>query len=350
MRMATLKNLMDIKQYQRILKADLPGYMFKAQPQRLYWLLLHACIILSCSWMIVKNDHMFVRLLLGGLIGNSLGTLGFLGHEILHGTVVKSRKLILLLGSICMAHWGLYGKAWIIWHNKEHHSKTQHPFDDPDCFGRIEMYLRSSRMQMLERFIPGSLTAISFTFLFWFFSFHTGWIVLFNRHLFSKKKDWIESVLFLVLSVVGWPLLVFLLFGMAFLPYLWLTPLLISNLVFMSYVATNHFLNPLTPAVNDPLVNSLTVRTPAWMERLHLNNGYHTEHHLFPHVNPRFAPLLNQVLKSRWPERYNEMNFFKAIRLVYQTPRIYFNDTTQINPRKNIKVKCILFKEPAEND
>lgn len=343
--MATLQKLIDIRQYQRLLKADLPRHIFAARPQRLYWLLLHSGFILFCVYLILRTASPVARIALACVLGNSLATLGFLGHEIIHGTVVKSRKLILLLGSICMVHWGLYAKAWMCWHNREHHHKTQHPFDDPDCFGRIEMYLRSSRMQLLERFIPGSLTLISFTFLFWFFSFHTGWIVLFNRPLFSRRKDWITAVVFFVVSVTGWPLLVALLSGVTFLLYLWLIPLLISNFIFMSYVATNHFLNPLTPDVNDPLVNCLTVRTPAWLEWLHLNNGYHTEHHLFPHVNPRFAPLLHKKLKARWPERYNEMGLLRALRLVYSTPRIYYNNTTQIHPRRNIKTKCILSKD-----
>ena len=51
--------------------------------------------------------------------------------------------------------------------------------------------------------------------------------------------------------------------------------------------------HPLTE-VNDPLANTLSVTAPRWLERLHLQFGYHVEHHLFPMVSGRHAPAIRR--------------------------------------------------------
>ena len=71
-------------------------------------------------------------------------------------------------------------------------------------------------------------------------------------------------------------------------------PVLVANAMIMSYIATNHFLNPLTET-NDPLANTLSVTGPRWLERLHLEFGYHVEHHVFPTVSGRHAPAVRDL-------------------------------------------------------
>ena len=54
--------------------------------------------------------------------------------------------------------------------------------------------------------------------------------------------------------------------------FLYVVPVLIANAMVMSYIATNHFLNPLTDD-NDPLANTLSVTSPRWLEALHLTSA-----------------------------------------------------------------------------
>jgi fatty acid desaturase len=101
-------------------------------------------------------------------------------------------------------------------------------------------------------------------------------------------------------------------------------PLLIANLIVMAYISTNHRLNPTTD-VNDPLANSLTVTVPKWVDVLHFNFSYHTEHHLFPGVSSKYYPYVKQLIKEHWPERYHEMRFDQALLALWKTPRPYHN-------------------------
>ena len=101
----------------------------------------------------------------------------------------------------------------------------------------------------------------------------------------------------------------------------------------MCYISTNHRLNPLVP-VNDPLANSLTVTVPKWMDILHFNFSYHTEHHLFPGINPKYYGLVKKEILRLYPERYHEMPLIDALKLLWSTPRIYYNGDKLIDPNK----------------
>jgi fatty acid desaturase len=101
--------------------------------------------------------------------------------------------------------------------------------------------------------------------------------------------------------------------------------------VSMSYIATNHFLNPLT-TMNDPLVNSLSVRGPRWLERLHLNFGYHVEHHIFPTVSARHAPAVRAALRRLYGDRYLSLPHGEALRLLYTRPKVHASHDTLVDP------------------
>ena len=99
----------------------------------------------------------------------------------------------------------------------------------------------------------------------------------------------------------------------------------------MSYISTNHNISPYTK-VNDPLVNSLTVTNNPILEKVHMNFGYHTEHHLFPNAPMTKAKLISNKLKELYPDRYMIMPKGEAMKKLYSTPRIYKNRETLINP------------------
>ncbi|HSQ00630.1 MAG TPA: fatty acid desaturase, partial [Candidatus Dormibacteraeota bacterium] len=117
-------------------------------------------------------------------------------------------------------------------------------------------------------------------------------------------------------------------------------PALIANGVTMSYIATNHFLNSLT-AINDPLVNSLSVRAPRWLEWLHLQFGYHVEHHILPTVNGRHAATVRDVLRRLYGERYLSLPHRTALRLLYTRPKIHLGHDTLIDPRTGVTFNAL---------
>jgi fatty acid desaturase len=102
----------------------------------------------------------------------------------------------------------------------------------------------------------------------------------------------------------------------------------------MAYISTNHFLNPYV-AVNDPLASSLTVTVPKWVDVLHFNFSYHTEHHIFPTISSKYYPLIKQQIKKMWPDQYHEMPMGQALRALWKTPRIYYKNIELIDPKEN---------------
>ena len=65
---------------------------------------------------------------------------------------------------------------------------------------------------------------------------------------------------------------------------------------------------------------------------IHFNFSYHTEHHLFPGMNPKYYPLVKQHIKEMWPERYHEMPMTQALIALWRTPRVYFERNEPIDP------------------
>ena len=131
--------------------------------------------------------------------------------------------------------------------------------------------------------------------------------------------------------LAGWLAVLALVGPWSFL-FVYVVPVLVANGIVMSYIATNHFLNPLTET-NDPLANTLSVTAPRWLERLHLQFGYHVEHHLFPAMSTRHAPPVRDLLIARWPERYQSMPLWRALLRLARTARVYKSDTVLVDPR-----------------
>jgi fatty acid desaturase len=109
-------------------------------------------------------------------------------------------------------------------------------------------------------------------------------------------------------------------------------PLMIANSIVMAYILTNHSLSPLTK-VNDPLVNSLSVTVPRFVDWLTMNFGFHVEHHIFPWMSTRHAREVRTLIQQRWPERYQSMPLHKALWALFRTARVYKDETTLIDPK-----------------
>ena len=114
--------------------------------------------------------------------------------------------------------------------------------------------------------------------------------------------------------------------------FIYVLPVLVANALVMSYIATNHFLNPLTD-INDPLVNTLSVTSPRWIEKLHLGFGYHVEHHLFPTVSGQHGPAVRAVLVGLYGDRYLSLPHVQALRLLYTRPKVHDGHNTLVDPR-----------------
>ncbi|MDC3424638.1 acyl-CoA desaturase [Aquibacillus sp. 3ASR75-11] len=318
--------------YAAQLKKHLPKEVFKPAPFRLFGGLAYLLVVVGCFLVIGLFDlHPLVNLLLSIPIGLSFAALGFLGHEILHGTVIRKGWIRNLLGAIAFWPLSTSPQIWRKWHNATHHVHTQQDEHDPDSWPTLERISKTKLFRWIYK-LPFFVRAFtSFASLTVQFTAHSIKMFLVYIKSFNLKK---QPTVF-VQAVLPWITWISLLFVMGFEKWFFafLLPLLIANFVVMAYISTNHRLNPLVP-VNDPLANSLTVTVPKWVDVLHFNFSYHTEHHIFPSMSSKHYPLVKKHIKNLWPDRYHEMPMGQALKALWKTPRVYFEHNDLVDPLK----------------
>lgn len=308
----------------------LPAKVFKPAPERLWGGLAFVLLAAGSMTAIALFElHWLAKLGLSVLIAQCFAGLGFLGHEILHGTVVKQARLRDWLGGIAMSQFLLGPKLWRRWHNMEHHAHTQHVHDDPDVSITMEQLYQKPFLRWLYKFpwqVRSFTTFVAFSV---FFQIHSS--RQFARLIGQfKPKDramaWAQLLAPIAFYVFGLGYVL----GLQNWLFAYLIPLLIANFITICYISSNHDLCPLTD-VNDPLVNSLSVKMPRWMDVIHFNFSYHTEHHLFPGVSPKWGPLIQQHLREMFPERYNELTMKETLRGLWCLPRVYMDDSRLVD-------------------
>jgi fatty acid desaturase len=315
------------------IRSELPSEAFTPQPQKGLWLI--PLLVLSVSWVLVLThiSLSWYAALIGSLvIGNIYSSFVFLGHEILHGSVVRSRRLQSVLGYLCFLPFCLPSPVWRAWHVQLHHGNTNQE-DDPDGFGNLERFQRVPLVRFTVKYLaPGSGHWLSAFFLFYWFTFRS-YILIWKdsgcRPGYEKLNrsramiaNLLETGFWVALAVWGgWKVGVFAV----------AIPIMIANFMVMHYIITNHFVRS-RPTENDPLIDSMSVTKSKFWDLLHLNFSHHMEHHLFPSMNWRFTPLVRRSLMKHVGERYLAPPHWKALQWIYRTPRIYKDGHTLINP------------------
>jgi fatty acid desaturase len=322
---------MEARQYAEALKDRLAPEMFEPAPERLVWLPVHASIVALATIAIVDaNPKLPARLGLAIVIGFSFCCLGILGHEILHGSVVDRLWLRRLLGAICIAPIGIGAGFWTIWHNI-HHANTQNPAKDPDNWGTLDHAPQDRAMGFLRRFAHPRTALFPFLLLTGITGHAASLLFFLQKQLTAKQR--IATLSEFLILWAFWLSLGFWLGWKNFL-FFFVIPLLLANSIVNSFVITNHFLSPLDEEENgDPLATSLTVTIHPWLEWLLLNFNYHTEHHLFPRMSPKYAPAVARLLQETWPDQYHRLPHGRTLLMVWRTPRLYYDRVQLVDPR-----------------
>ena len=319
--------------YRREMMPHLSPEVFAPNAGRLGW--YSACVVgsLAAFYAISFLDLTWpLKLMLGLFIGFCNGTLGFLCHELMHGSITKNKKLEAVLSFFGVMPFLISPTYWKHSHNRLHHGKTQATIRDPDAFPTLRIYKSSKFVQFMFPFTPGSGHKRSALYFFFWFSFHNlvaQFYMRFRNRIFDPmdhRRVNIELagqlVIFAALLAIAGPA-----------NWLWafVVPLAIQNYMLMSYISTNHNLSPLT-SENDALVNSLSVTNHPALEFLNMNFGYHVEHHIFPTVSGKHTKKIHEQMVKLYPETYKIMPKWKAMRALYQTARIYKTSTELIHP------------------
>lgn len=327
-----MKELHTFGWYAGRIAPHLPRRAFKPAPTRLWGGLAYLIVTLMGILAISLFDlGIWLELPISLILGLCFTGMGFLGHEILHGAVVRKRWKRDFLGAVAFWPLSTGPSLWRKWHNSNHHKHTQSGEHDPDAWPGMDQFAKSRFLRWIYR-LPFSVRSFfSFFALAFTFSLHS--IKMFS--LFKKdfkteerRKVWLQ----LIMPWVLWIGLLFVI-GLEKWLFVYFFPLLIANFIVMSYISTNHRLNPLVP-VNDPLANSLSVTVPRWIDWLHFNFSHHTEHHMFPGMSAKYYPLVKKVIKQKWAEQYHEMPMGRAMKALWKTPRVYYQGNELIDPHQ----------------
>jgi fatty acid desaturase len=295
--------------YLRAVRPSLPPEAFRPNPWAFVPISIHLAIIVA-GWIATHHVAAAWWPLIGLVVGNSMSALAFLAHDVTHRSVTTSK---LLLYPTELLLWGLIMLPASLWRRVHgtHHAHTNAQ-DDPE-----------------RRFLASELSPIGLVAAATLYPNRTlrynvlclfNWITFPLRHAVAllfpgrTKPDFVTAkprysraekarigfeFLFIAAMQVG---IAYLTEG----AYLWVAilPVFITSAVVSCYFFTNHGLKPVDDG-RDVLAASTTVLVPALLNLLHSNASYHTEHHLFPTMNPKYYPLVSAQFRARFPERYH---------------------------------------------
>lgn len=343
--MTLTKQLIHQAKYAKAMRPLLPPEAFAADPNKLTILLINFAILIL-GWAIATHLNqwhfsllwLYLPFAIG--MGNSVIVLLFSAHALMHGSVIKNPRLTYFLSLFALAIWWMPPTLWKAIHNREHHNKTN-SIDDPDrnylhnqpqTWGK---WIQNAFVPSSEVIFPGLVLGMMMSWGVHGLRNFTS-VLLFNR----KSVDYVPAAFtvsakerraiafeFLFILALHFGIIAYLQFDPIKLLLAYFLPIAIGHAGGMFYIFTNHLLCRMTD-VNDPLINSVSLRVPKLFDLLHFNFSYHTEHHIFPGMNSDYAPLLQALLQAHYPERYNLLDAGEAWQLLMQTPRHYKDNQT----------------------
>ncbi|MBA3921898.1 MAG: fatty acid desaturase [Nostocaceae cyanobacterium] len=345
-------------EYAKTLRPLLPEAAFLPDPSKLIIILINLAILIL-GWAIA--DHLdlwqpyllWLYLPLAIVMGNSITVLLFGTHELMHGSVTRApyTYILKLLGLTML--W-MPPTFWKAVHNREHHNKTN-SLNDPDR-NYLSAQPETWGKWIQNLFVPSA----EVNFLGLTIGMATAWgvhnfrnltsVLLLNRKsanyitanfAISARSWWAIAGELVMMAIIHLSILAYLQFNLVKMVLAYFLPIAIGYAGAMFYIYTNHLLCRMT-TVNDSLINSLSLRMPKIFNLLHLNFAYHTEHHIFPGINSDYYPMVQELIKIHYPERYNLLDFSEAWRLLMQTPRHYKNETTLTDWSGQKSVPCPL--------
>ncbi|MBW4574566.1 MAG: fatty acid desaturase [Aphanothece sp. CMT-3BRIN-NPC111] len=351
-------------EYVKKLRPFLPDSAFAPNPSKLIILFINLGILLL-GWAIAeKLDRWPVYLLwlylpLAIVMGNSVIVLLFSSHDLMHGSVIRNFRMSRFISLLGLSMLWMPPTLWKAVHNRVHHNKTN-SLDDPD---RNYLYEQPNTWGkwIQNLFVPSAeVNPVWLTV-----GMATAWGVHTFRNLTSvlffnsESVDYVPAAFvvsakdrraiageFLIILTIHLSIITYLQFNLLKLVLSYFLPLGIGYAGLIFYIYTNHMLCRMT-SINDPLINSVSLRVPKIFDLLHLNFSYHAEHHIFPGIDCDYYPMVQDLLKIHYPEKSSNyiLDASEAWGLFLKTPRHYKDETTFTDWSGEKSVTCPLSQE-----
>jgi fatty acid desaturase len=310
----------------KALRPHLPSGAFKADPRHLVRIVFHT-VVLFGSYFALRDLSIWFAPIFSVLIGHSIACLGFLAHDVSHHAVVRNKYATRLLELFLFGVNIIPPTVWRKVHNQAHHSETNTNNDPDRVF--IETERNPSTELYAQLFHPSSARKWPRALVFFHFIpyiIRNIWAsILPDGHkptVVPSKPSYTGTQRIKIFGEIIWLIAlqvsIWLLMRGDWERYFWASPfaLIVASSILMAYIFTNHFLNPHCEHT-DPVVGSTSVIVPAWIDWLHDNFSYHTEHHVFPGMNPRHFPIVSKLLAEHFPDRYQRIPFEEAWRRLW---------------------------------
>ncbi len=328
-------------EYITILRPFLPPEAFLPDNNKILILFINIAILIlgwgtahyldQWTWYLL-----WLFLPLAVIMGNSIIVLLFSTHDLMHSKSINNNSLLkqslYLLGLTML--W-MPPTLWLALHNRQHHHNTNtikdpdrsYLFEHPNNWGKWiqNRFAPSSEVSSLELILGLASAWGIYTFR------NLTSILFFNNGLpeylpraFKVNQKQRRTIALEILVILGIHLGIINFVGLHPIKLLlgYFLPIWIGYAGVIFYIYTNHLLCPMKE-INDPLLNTLSVRVPRIFDCLHLNFSYHTEHHLFPGLNSDYYPMVQALLLEKFPDRLNLLLMGDAWRLLLKTPRYY---------------------------
>jgi fatty acid desaturase len=348
--------------YAKKLRPLLPSDAFEPDRSKLAILLINLGILLL-GWGIADNlDRWPVYLLwlylpLAAIMGNSIVVLLFSSHDLMHGSVQKKSRLTYPIAFLGLSMLLMPPTQWKSLHNLVHHNNTN-SLADPD---RNYLYQQTDTWGkwIQNLFVP----SVEVNPLWLIVGMAGSWAVHNFRNLSSvllfndKSVDYVPAAFTVspkdrlkialeCLGILGIHLgvLFYLEFNPIKVALAYILPIAIGHAGAMFYIYTNHMGCRMT-SINDPLINSASLRVPKIFDLLHFNFSHHTEHHIFPSINSNYYPRVQELLQIHYPDQMNLIDAGEAWRLLMETPRHYQDQVTFTDSSGTMSVNCSIVEE-----
>lgn len=309
---------MNNSDYVRALRPLLPAEALRPNPWTYVPIVIHLTVVFS-GWVAVYYAPHGWWPVLGLIIGLSMSSIAFLAHDVTHRSVTTNPYLLYPTEVLL---WALIFVPATLWRRVHgtHHAFTNSDQDPDRRYLESEIKSPTGMISAALMFPNRVLRYNIFCLMYW---------VLFPfRHLVvmyffpgDKKPGFVTAkprysraeklaITFEIVFIVALQFTVYKFVHHGFW-YTSVIPAVITSAVTSWYLFTNHGLKPVSDG-HDILASSTTVTVPKFCDVLHSNFSYHTEHHLFPTMNPKYYPLVGELFVKLFPEQYHRIPMSEA--------------------------------------
>jgi fatty acid desaturase len=316
---------MDTSDYARVLMPAIPRQAFAPNPRKLMVCGIHLAIVVA-GWVAFRFVAHFYWPLISLAIGSSLSCVALIAHDVSHRNVVRG-KFVLYPTELVL--WGLLCVPATVWKRVHtYHHVVTNSVDDPERrFLASEASLATTVYGRL--FYPNrGLKYNPLCFLYFAIANIRNTVAAFYSNRFKpklvpSKPNYTLSdkskVILEIAVIVAIQFSIAKISGHGGYVAASLIPLFLVSVVTSAYFISSHALRPLRDD-GDALASSTSLILPRFIDKLHVNQSYHSEHHLFPNMNPDYYPLVGALLQKHFPDAYHRIPVSAVWSQIWELP------------------------------